>query len=99
MREGAKSVPKDKADAVHAAYDFLEKFLERSTYVAGETLSVADLNIVGTVTQANVLVPIAANRYPQITRWLNLMQTLPYYAEANQKGLDLFANFMKSKLA
>ncbi|KAI7815617.1 glutathione S-transferase [Rhyzopertha dominica] len=99
LREGAKTVPKEKADALQAGYAFLETFLEGKTYVAGDTLSIADFNIIGTITQANLLVPIAANRYPQITKWINKMQTLPYYADANQKGLDLFANVIKSKLS
>lgn len=68
-------------------------------YVAGSSLSVADFSMVATVSSLNVFVPIASNRYPKITEWLNRMQSLPYYAEANQAGLDMFTNVMKSKMA
>lgn len=91
-------MPKEKADAVIAGYDFLETFLEGKPYVAGDSLSIADFNIVGTVTQLNVLVPIASNRYQNITKWIHRLQALPYYAEAGQAGLDKFAGFIKSKL-
>ncbi|KAG5887918.1 hypothetical protein JTB14_003015 [Gonioctena quinquepunctata] len=99
LREGAKSVSKDKADAVTQGYNFLESLLERSTYVAGEKLSLADLSIIATLTSANVLVPIASNRYPKTTEWMSKMQTLPYYEKANQTGLNKFIGMVKSKLA
>ncbi|KAJ8979579.1 hypothetical protein NQ317_019154 [Molorchus minor] len=81
------------------AYGQLETLLEQSTYVAGETLTLADFSIVATVTSANLLVPIASNRFPKISAWLARIQKLPYYAEANQKGLDVFADYVKSKMA
>lgn len=98
LREGAKSVPKEKADLVVQAYQFLETFLERTTYMAGEHLTIADLSCFSTVTSLNVLVPMASNRFPKISEWLSKMQALPY-AQANQTGLDKFAGFLKSKLA
>ncbi|KAJ8954079.1 hypothetical protein NQ318_004384 [Aromia moschata] len=73
--------------------------LERSTYVAGEELSLADFSIVATVTTSNILVPIEAQKFPKITEYVKRMQALPYYAEANQDGLDKFEKIMKSKLA
>lgn len=80
-------------------YTTLENFLQDHDYVAGDNLTIADLILVASITSANVLVPIAANRFPKITEWLSLIQALPYYAEANQVGLDKFASFLKSKLA
>lgn len=99
LREGAKTVPKEKADAVIVAYNFLEAFLEKSSYVAGSDLTIADLNAIATVTTLNVLVPIASNRYPKITQWIQRMQQLAPYNDAIQKGLDMFAGFMKSKMS
>ncbi|KAJ8924956.1 hypothetical protein NQ315_001121 [Exocentrus adspersus] len=98
LREGAKTVSKDKADLLTQGYSSLETLLERSTFVAGEQLSLADFSIVATVSSANVLVPIASNTFPRITEWLAKMQALPYYAEANQVGLDKFVLMVKSRL-
>lgn len=67
--------------------------------MAGEHVTIADFSIVTTLTTANVLVPIASNRFPKISEWLANMQTLPYYASVNQTGLDQFAALVKSKLA
>nr|WCC58234.1 glutathione S-transferase [Pharsalia antennata] len=99
IRQGAKTVRKDLADSLVDAYNSLETLLERSTYVAGEQLTIADFSIVTTLTTANILVPIASNRFPKISEWLAKMQALPYYASANQVGLDQFAALIKSKLA
>lgn len=62
-------------------------------------MTVADLACIATISTLNVFVPIAANRYPNISAWMAKMQALPYYSKANQVGLDKFAGFMKSKLA
>nr|WCC58235.1 glutathione S-transferase [Pharsalia antennata] len=99
LRQGAKSVDKKTTADVNDAYNSLETLLERSTYVAGEQLTIADFSIVTTLTTANILVPIASNRFPKISEWLAKMQALPYYASANQVGLDQFAALIKSKLA
>lgn len=99
LREGAKSVPKEKADAVAAGYTFLESFFHGQPYVAGNNLTIADFNIATTITQLNVLVPLASNRYPQVTKWLSLLQGHPTFAESNQEGLDIFDKFIKSKLS
>nr|WCC58230.1 glutathione S-transferase [Pharsalia antennata] len=98
LREGAKSVSKDKADLLTQGYASLEALLERSTYAAGQHLTLADFSLIATVSSANVLVPIASNRFPKIAEWMARMQALPYYAEANQVGLDKFVGMVKSKL-
>ncbi|XP_018564048.1 glutathione S-transferase 1 isoform X3 [Anoplophora glabripennis] len=99
IKLGATSVDKAKAADLEGAYNSLETLLERSTYVAGEQVTIADFSIVTTLTSANVLVPVASNRFPKISEWLVKMQALPYYASANQVGLDQFAAVVKSKLA
>lgn len=99
LREGAKSIAKDKADAAVGAYTFLETFLTGSKFAAGNTVTLADFNLGTTITQLNVLVPIASNRYPEITRWLNdLKETVPVFNEINQPAVDTFDKVVKSKL-
>lgn len=99
LRGGAKTICKDKADLLTQGYMSLETLLEGSTYVAGDELTLADLSIIATISSANVLVPIASNRFPKITEWMSRMQQLPYYHEANQVGLDKFTGMIRSKLA
>ncbi|GJQ67937.1 hypothetical protein Trydic_g16694 [Trypoxylus dichotomus] len=97
-KEGAKLVTREKAHALTTVYNILETLLETSSYVAGQELSIADFAIVATITSANVLVPVAENRFPHISQWVEKMKKLPYYEEANQTGLEKFTMWMKTKL-
>nr|WCC58237.1 glutathione S-transferase [Pharsalia antennata] len=96
---GAKTVPKDLADPLVDAYTSLESLLERSTYAAGEEITIADFSLIATITTINVIIPIVADRFPKISAWLTKMQALPYYASRNQPGLDKLTAVVKSKLA
>lgn len=81
-----------------AAYSFLETFLQGNQYAVGNTVTLADFSLATTITQLNVLVPIASNRYPEITRWLNnLKENVPFFNEINQPAIDKFDKVIKSK--
>lgn len=68
------------------AYETLEHFLEKGSFVVGNELSVADVSIYTTLITLHLLLPVGAARYPQITAWLERMkQLLPDYEE-NLKG-------------
>lgn len=95
----SKTISKDKVDLMVDGYNSFEKLLEGKKYVAGDSVTIADFSLIATVTSANTLVPIASNRYPNISEWIVRMQALPYYAEANQVGLDKFAGAMKKFLS
>ncbi|KAG5887919.1 hypothetical protein JTB14_003016 [Gonioctena quinquepunctata] len=96
---GSKTVSKDVVAAIMDGYTSLETLLERSSYVAGEDLSLADFSLITTVTSLNVCVPVASNRYPNITKWMEKMREMPYYAEANQEGLDKLVAAIKVKVS
>ncbi|XP_050309010.1 uncharacterized protein LOC126745287 [Anthonomus grandis grandis] len=98
LRGGVKVIEKDKADLIVQGYQSLELLLEGHSYVAGNDLSIADFNVVGTISSCNAaIVPIASNTYPRITAWLSRMQNLPYY-ETNQTGVDQFKDMIHSKI-
>ncbi|KAK5642241.1 hypothetical protein RI129_008408 [Pyrocoelia pectoralis] len=99
IRQGATSMPQEKCDDVRDAYDFLETFLEGHEYMAGDSLTIADLSIVSIISSIAPFVALTQNKHPRITRWYNRMQELPYYTEANQIGCDKLVGFIESKLA
>ncbi|XP_060520839.1 uncharacterized protein LOC132698663 [Cylas formicarius] len=100
LRGGAKTIEKDKADLVVQAYQSLEALLDGHSYVAGDHLTIADFSLVATLSSSNAaIVPVASNTFPKISQWLSRMQALPYYAQANQVGLDMFKGMIQSKLA
>lgn len=65
--------------------------------MAGETVTIADISLVATLTSCNVVVPINSEKYPKITAWIKTMEQLPYY-NANKVGLDVLDELIKSKL-
>lgn len=93
-----KIIPKDKSDNLIQVLTTLETTLQGKMYVTGNNVTVADLNIITTVNACSVLVPIATNRFPNITKWITRMQSLPYYEQANRHNFDIFVNFVKNKL-
>ena len=99
LREGEKSISQDKSDNILAAYDFLESFLEGHDYMAGDSLTIADLCLVASLSSISGLIPITQNKYERLSKWLHRMQQLPYYVEANQVGSDKLVGFLQSKLA
>lgn len=77
-------------DDVVEAYEFVEAFLQGHNYLVGNQLTIADLNAVANVTSLDILVPIDANRFPNISAWIKRLEALPYYSKAQNKGLEDF---------
>ncbi|KAB0796128.1 hypothetical protein PPYR_10189 [Photinus pyralis] len=98
LRQGEKTIAQEKIDNVHIAYDLLEIFLGDHDYVAGDSLTIADLSIVAHLASLSGLIPIAQNKYRRLSKWMHRMQQLPYYEEANQVGSDKLVGFLQSKL-
>ncbi|XP_055859092.1 glutathione S-transferase 1-like [Episyrphus balteatus] len=92
-----KNVPQEKIDAVHQAFDFLETFLEHD-YLAGDSLTIADFSAVSTATSFDLLAPIDSAKYPKVVAWINRISKLPYYEEANAKGVVLLNGNLKKLL-
>jgi len=93
---GIKTIPRDAIENLKEAYDFLEESLEDHQWMAGDTVTIADLSLIPSVTSADILLPIDNVKYPKISAWLKRSQALPYYQEANQVGLDNFKNLIKN---
>jgi len=87
--EHTSEIPQAYFDQIYEAFDFVEKFLELSEYVAGDNMTVADLCFVASITSMEYNCPISADKYPKITEWKDKMQKLPYYYEANGLGNEM----------
>lgn len=90
--------PQKDIDAVNEAYDYLEKFLSKQSYLAGDQLTIADLCCVCTISCGSALVPFSEERYPKIVNWIKRLSALPYYEETNGKGSAEYHEFIKGIL-
>ncbi|KAJ3663901.1 hypothetical protein Zmor_008119 [Zophobas morio] len=98
LRAGKKSIDDSDKESVNAVYAFLETFLEKKSWMAGESVTIADYNLYATVTTLNVLVPLDGQKYQKLASWLKKVDGLSE-AEANKKGIAGYEAMIKSLLA
>ncbi|CAH1102057.1 unnamed protein product [Psylliodes chrysocephalus] len=98
--EGAKSIDPKLLASLEEAFSITEQFLERSKYVAGDQLTIADFSFVTCITSwSGAFAPLTEDKFPKICAWIKKMQQLPYYRECNQVGLDIYLGAIKDKLS
>uniref|UniRef100_A0A182JB98 glutathione transferase n=1 Tax=Anopheles atroparvus TaxID=41427 RepID=A0A182JB98_ANOAO len=78
--------------------DVLEQYLSGSPYTALDRLSVADFSIVATVSTLALIMPVRADRWPNIHGWFERMKALPYYETANATGLEKLRQKLSTKI-
>ncbi|XP_042905063.1 glutathione S-transferase 1 isoform X3 [Parasteatoda tepidariorum] len=87
----------EKKEAYEKTVAFLEEFLSKTPYVAGDHLTVADLSILASLTFAE-LDDFSYAAYPKITAWLNKMKSeVPDFKEINEIPLNEFREALKSR--
>lgn len=87
--------PKDDAKfgKIGVAFDFLNKFLEGENYVAGNHLTIADLALIATVSNFEVMNYDVA-QYKNVARWAaKIKSEAPKYNEINGEGAKAFRAF------
>nr|UJZ92577.1 glutathione S-transferase [Scaphoideus titanus] len=93
---GGAPFDEEKKKKLDEAYVFLDKFLEDGKWAAGENYTLADIALVASVTTAEV-VGYDVSKYPNVTKWLaKAKSTLPGYAEANDKGVQMFKGMFEA---
>lgn len=90
----AKAPPSaDALKKLEDAVGFLDKFLENSTYVAGEHLTLADISLVATVSTLDVAA-FDLTKYANVSKWYaKCKNTTPGY-DINEAGLEAFKQFL-----
>ncbi|CAG9864020.1 unnamed protein product [Phyllotreta striolata] len=84
----------EKLKAVQAALAFLDGFIGNNEYVAGDSLTLADLAIVSSVSTIE-LAKIDLSAHGNVVRWFSKVKaTAPGYVEANEKPLQDFRKFV-----
>lgn len=94
---GGAALDPEKKKKLDEAYGFLDKFLEGSTWVAGNNITIADMTVAATVSTAADSVGYDISPYPHVVKWFAKAKTsLTGYDEANQKGVDAFKALYES---
>lgn len=82
----------EKFAKIEEALAFLNIFLEKSKYSAGEKFTVADITLLATVSSLEVA-GFDFSKYSNVTRWYDLVKTTAPGHEINTAGLVEFKKF------
>lgn len=83
-----------KVPALNEAFGFLDKFLESSDWVAGDSMTLADISLAVTVSQAEVF-GFDLDPFPNILRWYETCKSdIAGYDDINQEGLNVFKTIL-----
>ncbi|XP_044763335.1 glutathione S-transferase 1-like [Coccinella septempunctata] len=85
--QGIGDISDDDRDKIIEAFGYIENYLEKTPYVAGEEMTVADLSILSTVASIELVIPVEEDRFPNLSSWLKSGKELTYFEECNSKGL------------
>jgi len=92
-----KPLDQEKVDIFKKNLDLLEGFLSQSKYVAGDSLTIADMSIMATLSTAESSGQRLTS-YPLITAYMNRCKAEIKGYDENQKGADIFGAFVKKSL-
>nr|UUV68079.1 glutathione S-transferase [Dendroctonus rhizophagus] len=96
--ENEKEIRTEKISAITESYMLLDGFLENKNFLTGDSLTIADLCCVATVSTATVITPISTEKYPNLSHWYRTCKNLDYYEETNGVGLNNLDALVELKL-
>ncbi|KAH8400718.1 hypothetical protein KR009_000527 [Drosophila setifemur] len=91
-------ISQEKADNVRDGYGHLETFLGDNPYLNGDAPTVGDFCCAATASSLPAFIELDAEKYPKVNAWLERLQELPYYEEANGVGARKYVDMLKDKL-
>ncbi|EDV55071.1 glutathione S-transferase 1 [Drosophila erecta] len=94
---GCTEVPQEKLDSIHRGLKLLESFLHSSSYLAGDSLTLADLLSGPTVSALRAAVDIEPVEFPKVSAWLDRLNRLPFYKAINEGPVQSYVAFLRSK--
>lgn len=77
---------KNYIESVENAYNFLNNFLKDTEWITGDTITIADLSLLASVTSLNEIFEIS-EKYANLLKWIRLSECQVWYA-ANENGLN-----------
>ncbi|XP_050071110.1 glutathione S-transferase 1-like [Anopheles maculipalpis] len=98
MMEGKELNPENLVK-LDEAFEFLENFLDKTTFAAGDKLTVADFSLLASITTIHVITGYDLTKYPNIHRWYEqVKESVAGHEEICVEGAKNFAekfNFTK----
>jgi glutathione S-transferase len=80
-------------EEITRAYSYLEIFLEKYKWMAGGSITLADVTLLPVVDSLDVLVPIDDDKFPRLKVWIKRAQALPEF-KMDDEGLQTFKSLV-----
>lgn len=81
----SKEMAADRIQYLQTALDILDRFLEKSAFVCGDEMTIADICLMATASSMDEIVPLDPVKHSNAIKWMERMSKLPYYEEVNGK--------------
>uniref|UniRef100_A0A182SAX6 glutathione transferase n=1 Tax=Anopheles maculatus TaxID=74869 RepID=A0A182SAX6_9DIPT len=91
-------IPDDRIEYVRKAYRLLEDSLS-DDFIAGREMTIADFSCISTVASTVGFIPLDKSEFPRTNAWMERMQRLPYYEQANGAGATGLGQLVVKQLA
>ncbi|XP_041976361.1 glutathione S-transferase 1-like [Aricia agestis] len=96
--EGVR-VPSEKViNELVQMFEFLEQFLSRTKFAAGDHMTIADISLIAVLSTINDIVPVDANKFPKTVAWMQEMQKQSFYQSKNVEGKEKLKAILKKFL-
>lgn len=97
--QGKAEVAEITMNRATEALSFLNTFLEKSKYLAGDKLTIADISCVSVPLTFQRLIPDAYNKFDNVKAWVDrLRNDLPFLDEIHVEKLNILEKFFFGKL-
>ncbi|CAH0699826.1 unnamed protein product [Spodoptera exigua] len=96
IQKGYKKFEQEWLDRIVEAYSFIEAFLSKTKYIAGDDISIADIALLSNVSSLENVQPIDIEKFPKTIAWLKELKATPFCKNNNEKGVKELDEFIKS---
>ncbi|CAH1644199.1 unnamed protein product [Spodoptera littoralis] len=96
---GKRTIEPELIAAVEEGYEFMEAFLSRTKYIAGDHVTIADVAILAVMTSLTQIIKLDAQKYPKTSAWLENLKTAPYCKKYDEAGANELAAYVNSRVA
>ncbi|XP_063702355.1 glutathione S-transferase 1-like [Culicoides brevitarsis] len=95
--EGLKVISDEKVQKIYEGYDHLEWFLTKNEFVAGDSLTIADLHLLATI-ETTKLLGMDFKKHPKIHLWYEKCSKCVTGFNEHVKFTQNYVDMIKSKL-
>ncbi|XP_022816225.1 glutathione S-transferase 1-like [Spodoptera litura] len=93
--ERRKTLMPQWIETIEEGYSIMEKFLSKTTYIATDDVTIADLSAYSNMSCLMYVIPVDRQKYPKTLKWCHVMEMQPYCKEFNNKSAATFGDLYK----